>query len=75
MTKRFRVLVRQDAWLNHYANIEADTAEEACEAAEHAWKNEDDTIKFKEDDLSTFYDILVDPDEAYEVDKSGAPVE
>lgn len=72
---RFRIMLRQDAWVNHFAIIEADTKEDACIEAEHAWKHGDDTVIFEEDDTVTFDEILVDPDDAEEVDENGDPVD
>jgi hypothetical protein len=62
----YQVILRQDAWVNHIARIpasEAKDAEEACRIAEHAWKTGDESIRFEQDDLTTFDEILVDPDD------------
>src|SRR5258708_36303720 len=36
----YRVIVRQDAWINHEGYVEAETAERAAELALAAWKGD-----------------------------------
>jgi hypothetical protein len=74
MTKRFRVTLRQDAWINHFAEIEAGTAEEAALLAERAWKTGEPNLTFTEDDVTGFDAIMVDPEECEEIDENGEPV-
>ena len=40
----YRVIVRQDAWINHEGCVEADNAEQAAELALAAWKG-DNTLE------------------------------
>jgi hypothetical protein len=40
----YRVIVRQDAWLNHEGYVEAENAERAAELALAAWKGNGSTL-------------------------------
>lgn len=78
----FSPVIRRDAWINYTtrAPIEAPDAQTACEIAERAWKErpapgDPRGIKFEEDGLSEFDEILCDPDDAEEVDPEGNPIE
>ena len=66
MSKRFKVTLRRDAWVNYSATIEAETPEDAAAAAERAWKEGDESVKFEEDGVSEFDDVMCDPDECEE---------
>lgn len=45
---KFRVTVRQDAWIYHEATIEAPNAETAAGDALHAWRFGAEDVKFTE---------------------------
>jgi hypothetical protein len=63
----FRVLLRQDAWINHEAVIEAVSKEEAIEFALDAWKGRRDDIKLVESGHDGFDHAEADPDEVEEL--------
>lgn len=63
----FRVLLRQDAWINHEAIVEADTKEDAAHAVVRAWKEGDETIKIRESDQTEFDEAEADPEEVEEL--------
>lgn len=66
---RYQVTLRQDAWLNHLAIVEAHSADAAVDAARNAWKTGvPSNIKFEEAGFSTFDAILVDPEDCELVD-------
>lgn len=51
---RYQVTLRQDAWLNHLAIVEAHSADAAVDAARNAWKTGvPSNIKFEEAGFST----------------------
>lgn len=66
--KRFRITLRRDAWVNYTAEIEADTPQAAAALAERAWKHGDESVKFEEDGLSEFDEVLCDPDDCEEIE-------
>jgi hypothetical protein len=66
--KKFRVILRRDAWINYSTVIESDTAEKAAAIAERAWKDGDESVKFEEDGLSEFDEVLCDPDDCEEIE-------
>lgn len=68
---KFLVTLRQDACLNHYAEIDADTAEQACKIATNAWEGRENAVPvtFEAGDFSTYDAFTCDPDEAENLDE------
>ena len=60
---KFQVTLRQDAWINYVATLEADTADQAAQIAVRAWKDQDLSIQFEAAGVTEFDDVLCDPEE------------
>ena len=60
---KFQVTLRQDAWINYLATVEADTADQAAQKAIRAWKDQDSSIQFEDAGVTEFDDVLCDPEE------------
>ena len=65
---KYKVTLRQDAWVNYETTIEALTAEEAATIAGRAWKQNDKSVQFDEVGLSQFDEVLCDPEEVEEIE-------
>lgn len=65
--KPYRVLLRQDAWINHEAIVWASSKEEAADMVVSAWKEGDRSIKIRETDQSCFDYAEADPEEVEEI--------
>jgi hypothetical protein len=65
----YRVIVRQDAWINHEGYIEADTAEHAAELALAAWKGKNTlAIPLRPTGDSEGFDAAIcDPDDCEKI--------
>src|SRR5215831_1715020 len=61
--KRYRTIVRRDAWINYVAEIEASSPQEAAEIALREWRSDKPKIKFVEDGVSEFDHVECDPDD------------
>lgn len=66
----FRCTVRQDAWINHSADIEAGNAEEASQLAVAAFKTGDTSVTFEELFVSGFDHVECDPEECDLLDEA-----
>jgi hypothetical protein len=67
----YRVVVRQDAWINHEGYVEANNAEEAAECALAAWKGKR-TLPVPlrpTGDHEGFDAAICDPDDCEEIDQ------
>jgi len=60
---KYQVTLRRDAWIVYLATVEADTPEQAAQKAERAWKDDDPTVKFEQDSIMEFDEVVCDPDE------------
>ena len=60
---KFQVTLRQDAWINYVATVEADTADQAAQIAVRAWNDQDPSIQFESAGITEFDHVLCDPEE------------
>lgn len=64
---KFRVRIRQDAWIFHDCVLDASSREDACETAIRAWKEGDEnTVKFEDGGITDFDHIECDPEDDVE---------
>jgi hypothetical protein len=66
----YRVVVRQDAWINHEGYVEADTADQAAELALAAWKGKNTLdVPLRPTGESEGFDAAIcEPDGCEEID-------
>jgi hypothetical protein len=67
----YRVVVRQDAWINHEGCVEAGSAEEAAEFALAAWKGRRalDVPLRATGESEGFDEAICDPDDCEEIER------
>ena len=65
----FRVVVRQDAWINHEGYVEADSAEEAAYSGLAAWKGQEtlDVPLRPTGESDGFDEAICEPEECDEI--------
>jgi hypothetical protein len=66
---RYRVIVRQDAWINHVAEVEAASPSEAAANARKAFVEDDSSILFENDGAVALDYVECDPDDCEEVER------